>query len=59
MLDSCFGFLNDFCKGFWISDGKIKSREHVVDGLGNAPEALLRLFDGSHQGKLLVRIAGE
>ncbi|MEE8525229.1 MAG: NADP-dependent oxidoreductase, partial [Thermoanaerobaculia bacterium] len=45
--------------GQWISDGKINSREDVVDGLENAPQALLRLFDGSNTGKLLVRIAGE
>ena len=45
--------------GGWISEGKIKSREHIVDGLENAPAALLKLFDGSNTGKLLVRIAAE
>ncbi len=45
--------------GQWISEGKIKSRVDVVDGLENAPAALLRLFDGSNTGKLLVRIAAE
>ena len=44
--------------GGWISEGRIKSREDVVDGLENAPRALLRLFDGSNSGKLLVRISG-
>jgi NADPH-dependent curcumin reductase CurA len=44
--------------GGWISEGRIKSREDVVDGLENAPRALLRLFDGSNTGKLLVRISG-
>jgi len=45
--------------GRWIQEGKIHSRSDVVDGLENAPQALLRLFDGSNTGKLLVRIASE
>ncbi len=43
----------------WIRDGRIQWREDVVDGLVNAPAALLRLFDGSNTGKLLVRIRPE
>ncbi len=43
----------------WMGEGKLKSREDVVDGLENAPKAILRLFDGSNQGKLIVRIADE
>jgi len=45
--------------GRWIGEGRIQSREDVVDGLENAPAALLRLFDGRNVGKLLVRIAEE
>jgi NADPH-dependent curcumin reductase len=41
----------------WVADGKIRWRDHVVDGLENAPSALQRLFDGSHHGKLLVRVS--
>ena len=41
----------------WLGEGKLKSREDVVDGLENAPQAILRLFDGSNQGKLIVKIA--
>jgi len=41
----------------WIAEGKIQARYDVVEGLENAPKALLRLFDGSNSGKLLVRVA--
>jgi hypothetical protein len=41
----------------WIAEGRIEARFDVVDGLENAPAALLRLFDGSNQGKLMVRVA--
>ena len=40
----------------WLAEGKLHYREDVVDGLENAPKALLRLFDGSNTGKLMVRI---
>ncbi|HKI02603.1 MAG TPA: NADP-dependent oxidoreductase [Thermoanaerobaculia bacterium] len=42
--------------GRWIAEGKLRHREDVVEGLENAPRALLRLFDGSNMGKLVVRI---
>jgi len=41
----------------WIISGKLKYSEDIVDGLENAPSALLRLFDGSNTGKLLLRVA--
>eukprot|EP00162_Nutomonas_longa_P008062 comp18235_c0_seq2/m.32236 comp18235_c0_seq2/g.32236 ORF comp18235_c0_seq2/g.32236 comp18235_c0_seq2/m.32236 type:complete len:383 (-) comp18235_c0_seq2:91-1239(-) len=43
----------------WFLSGKIKAHEDVVDGLENAPAALLKLFQGTNRGKLLVRIAPE
>jgi NADPH-dependent curcumin reductase CurA len=43
----------------WIAEGRIEARYDVVDGLDNAPRALLRLFDGSNRGKLMVRVADE
>ena len=42
--------------GRWIAEGKLHHREDIVEGLENAPKALLRLFDGSNRGKLVVRI---
>lgn len=41
----------------WLSQGKIKHRETIVDGLENAPTALNKLFDGTNVGKLLVRVS--
>ncbi|WP_020109975.1 NADP-dependent oxidoreductase [Nocardia sp. 348MFTsu5.1] len=41
----------------WITDGKITWKDHIVDGLENATDALSRLFSGAHDGKLLVRVA--
>jgi NADPH-dependent curcumin reductase len=41
----------------WVAEGRIKWKEHVVDGLENAPAALQRLFDGSNDGKLMIRLA--
>jgi NADPH-dependent curcumin reductase CurA len=40
----------------WVKSGRLKYREDVVDGLENAPRALLRLFKGENFGKQLVRI---
>jgi NADPH-dependent curcumin reductase CurA len=40
----------------WLAEGKLHYREDVVEGLENAPRALLRLFDGSNTGKLMVKI---
>ncbi|MGH8157844.1 MAG: NADP-dependent oxidoreductase [Rhodanobacter sp.] len=40
----------------WIRDGRLKAEETVADGLENAPEVLNRLFDGSHRGKLVLRV---
>ena len=40
----------------WIGEGKIKWRETVFEGLGNAPKAFLALFKGENIGKMLVKI---
>jgi len=40
----------------WLAEGRIQARHEIIEGLENAPEALLRLFDGSNQGKLMVRV---
>ena len=41
----------------YLKDGRMKSREDVVSGLENFPEALLKLFKGENFGKLVLRIA--
>jgi NADPH-dependent curcumin reductase CurA len=45
--------------GPMVKDGRIKYREDIVDGLENAPRALLGLLRGENFGKLLVRVAPE
>jgi len=42
--------------GDWLMGGRIKHREHIVQGLENAPAALGMLFDGSNQGKLMIEV---
>lgn len=43
--------------GAWIEAGRLTYAEQVVDGLQNAPAALLGLLRGANLGKQLVRIA--
>jgi NADPH-dependent curcumin reductase CurA len=40
----------------WVRDGSLRCREHFVDGLENAPEALIGMLEGQNFGKLLVRV---
>ncbi len=42
----------------WMADGKLVSREHVLEGGVSAfPDALLALFAGENIGKLALRVA--
>ena len=43
----------------WIADGRLKSVEHVVPGLEQFPEALLKLYRGENFGKLILSIGDE
>ncbi|MEX0761059.1 MAG: NADP-dependent oxidoreductase [Dehalococcoidia bacterium] len=43
----------------WIKEGRIKYREDVVEGLENAPKALIGMMHGANFGKLLVRVSEE
>ncbi len=40
----------------WLGEGRIKSSEHVVDGLEHAPDALNLLFTGGNTGKVIVKV---
>jgi len=40
----------------WIAAGTVQSRETIVDGLENAHDAFLGLFEGANMGKMLVRL---
>ncbi len=41
----------------YLKDGRMKSKEDVVEGLDNFPEALLKLFSGANFGKLVLKVA--
>ena len=41
----------------WLKEGKIKSKEDVVQGLENFPRALTMLFEGKNFGKLVLKVA--
>jgi len=41
----------------WRAQGKLKSREDIVEGLQTFPETLLKLFSGENFGKLMIKVA--
>jgi NADPH-dependent curcumin reductase CurA len=43
----------------YLKEGKMKSKEDVVEGLENFPETLLKLFNGENFGKLVLQVAKE
>jgi NADPH-dependent curcumin reductase CurA len=48
-------FLRDAAQ--WMRDGRLNYREDIVEGLEQAPSALLRLFEGRNFGKLIVQVS--
>jgi NADPH-dependent curcumin reductase CurA len=54
-----FGEMQDFWKQVpaAVKAGKIKSREDIVKGLENAPEAFMSLLKGRNFGKMLVQVS--
>lgn len=42
----------------WLKDGKVKYQETILDGIANAPSALIGLLEGKNSGKMLVKLAG-
>lgn len=41
----------------WVEQGKLTVVEDIVDGLENAPSALIGLLNGENRGKRMVRVA--
>jgi NADPH-dependent curcumin reductase CurA len=41
----------------WMSEGRIKVEEDVIDGLENTPRALIGLLAGENRGKRMVKVA--
>lgn len=47
-------FLADM--GKWLAEGRIDLQDTVVDGIENAPKALIGLYKGDNLGKMVVKI---
>jgi len=47
-------FLRDMSE--WVAQGKVKVREEIVEGLEQAPQALIDLLDGKNFGKVVVAV---
>ena len=42
--------------GAGVTDGSIRYREDIVDGLEKAPEAFIGMLEGHNFGKVIVRV---
>jgi NADPH-dependent curcumin reductase CurA len=45
--------------GQWFMEGKLKYKVDVIEGLEKTPQAINKLFDGSNQGKLIIKVSEE
>jgi NADPH-dependent curcumin reductase CurA len=50
-------FLTDMTR--WLKDGRLQYRSTVLQGIEQAPAALIGLFNGANTGKMLVQLAEE
>ena len=41
----------------WVAEGKLKIKEDVIEGLENAPQALIGLLAGANVGKRMIKIS--
>ena len=54
-LTDCTNELHDLRR--WVEAGMLVWHEHVEEGLENFHRTFMRLFDGSNDGKLILRIS--
>ena len=50
-------FLADMRK--WMAEGRMKYSETIMDGIEQAPAALIGLLQGQNTGKMLVKLADD
>ena len=43
--------------GQWLAEGRLVFDEHIAEGIENALPAFMRLFDGTNDGKMILKIA--
>jgi hypothetical protein len=43
--------------GVWAAQGKLTIDEHIDEGLENAFDSFMRLFAGTNDGKMILKIA--
>lgn len=41
---------------YWLVEGKIKTRQEIITGIDNAPEALIRMWQGNKLGEMVLKI---
>ncbi|KAI0911972.1 hypothetical protein F4823DRAFT_560374 [Ustulina deusta] len=40
----------------WLAEGKIKTKEEIMTGMDNAPEAMIRMWQGDKFGKMVLKL---
>lgn len=41
----------------WLAEGSVKAKLHVTEGIDNAAEGLVGMFEGKNFGKAVLKIA--
>lgn len=41
----------------WVNEGKVKTKEHLIDGLANAPQGFIDMLAGDNFGKTVIKVA--
>ncbi|MFT6557381.1 NADP-dependent oxidoreductase [Sneathiella sp.] len=59
-----FDYVDQYAEGVkqlatWYSQGQLKFKEHIDEGIENFPSTLLKLFSGENFGKLVLKVIEE
>lgn len=41
----------------WVESGEVKTKEYIAEGLGDAPNAFVRMLNGENFGKTVIKVA--